>query len=233
MLADVIEETLAYSYFGDDAPLPFRFDPGSDEARLLVVTGDNATGKSFFRQVFSAYCRKNKVAEVMDIGMHRRTEAGMERAFIYGGSDRDNSTGCISLGPVTTAIRTAQGREQDHYVILDEPDLGLSEGYARAMGEYLGQYLVKPNAKTLGFVVMTHSRALAGELFQYLGQYEQVPHSLRMDRLGGQALSMQEWLGSADPKRSVEDLLALPKQNRDLHLRLSALQNERRQSGGE
>lgn len=59
---------------------------------MLIITGDNASGKSFICNGLTSFLRKEKDTEISDcykvlpmlFGMSRRTMPDISRAFIYG-----------------------------------------------------------------------------------------------------------------------------------------------------
>ncbi len=135
---ELVEQCLTLRYFhpedDDDAAIPYVWVPG--DGNLVVVTGENAGGKSFFRRVASSIARlpENKM-EVIPISMEGRRQVAYNvcLAFVYGDEEHD-ATGVNSIRTVLTGISTCQGRETDHVVIWDEPDIGLSEGNAASVG---------------------------------------------------------------------------------------------------
>jgi len=174
---------------------------------VLVVTGDNASGKSFFCKYLRAVLNAEKDTlgriEVMDGGMHRRTRAGIERALMYGDEDRE-STGDLSLGFVLTALRTCRGREHAHILSLDEPDVGLSEGYQTALGDLLYGFADELPAHTAGLVVVTHSRPIVERLIRL------EPHLVR---IGEDQRTTVEWLDQGPLARTIEELQSLHAQS--------------------
>lgn len=202
---DMWEEFLALDEFKDTASMviPSALEIGS-RRDVLVVTGANASGKSLSFLVISQLARglaksEKFGLEIMDIGMGRRTRSGIERAFMFGDEDMD-STGNISIKVVQTAVSTSRGRQGFHYVMLDEPDIGVGEEYHSALGEFLAGFSNPLPETCLGFVVATHSRVIARKLL------EAGASSLR---LGEGAVPMREWIANGTADKSMEELLAL------------------------
>jgi hypothetical protein len=179
--------TLRYFHPEDDEPaaIPYVWVPG--EGNLVVVTGENAGGKSFFRRCAASVARQeeNKKMEVISISMEGRRQVAYNigLVFVYGDEEHD-ATGVNSIRTVVTAISTCQSREADHVVIWDEPDLGLSEGNAASVGSALADFSLALPEHTKGAVVITHRKALVKELLRakphylYLGS-EDAPESLQ------------------------------------------------------
>jgi hypothetical protein len=145
------------------------------------VPGENASGKSFFRRLVTAICREAKV-EAMPISMEGRGgEYGGLRGFIYG-DESWQSTGENSAHTVLAGISTCRSRETPHVVFWDEPDLGLSDGWAAGAGVALREFAADLPKMTYGAFIVTHSRALVRELlpvephFVYFG--DDAPESL-------------------------------------------------------
>lgn len=190
---------------GDEAPLKAHLDAGDDAAKVLVITGSNASGKSFAIRVLAAWLNAEKPkVEPIQVSMRIRTEAGIHRAFMFGPfGDAQDSTGSVSLTAVQGGLRTAKGRETPCWLMLDEPDTGLSEDFGYAMGQYLAQHAnegLGPNCH--GLVVVTHSRELVQGLVDTLSV---TPHFVHVD---DKPLSIKDWL-SAARRRSIDELLGL------------------------
>lgn len=190
-------------FFGSDGPCPARHEPAGAGSRVLVVTGDNASGKSFFCKYLRAILNADRQTwgriEIMDGGMHRRTRAGIERAFMYGDEERE-STGDLSLCFVLTGLRTCRGRETAHILSLDEPDVGLSEGYQMALGDLLHGFAKDLPQHTTGLIIVTHSRPIIERLAPL------APHFVRV---GEDARTTAEWLSDGPTPRSIEELQSL------------------------
>jgi hypothetical protein len=138
--------------------------------------------------------------------MKYRTAPGMHRAFMFGPcGDAEDSTGNVSLGAIKGALRTAEGRDTPTWVMLDEPDTGLADGYCSAMGQYLANFGNRlPLNKCQGFLVVSHSRKLMSSMAFSLNQ---APHVLCLAKYD--ALDVfQAWLED-ERERTVEELLAL------------------------
>lgn len=198
---EFIEDALAQRYFvshpttGAPPIIPAIFVPG--RAPLLLITGPNAGGKSFFRRILNAVCAREKI-EFMGISMEMRTRGGIQAAFVFG-SEEWESTGRLSAGTVLTGINTCRKRDKAHIVCWDEPDLGLSDGYAAGMGRTLAEFISKLPEHTAGAVVTTHSRRLVSGLAHL------EPHYLHLGDADGPA-TLQKWLAFEEPIRDIAEL---------------------------
>lgn len=215
--AEYIENILNLNYFADeefpDLPLSCVFQPGADR-RVLVVTGENASGKSFVSKLMAAGANRDKV-EALTITMNFRTK-GFMPSMILGGLEEDTSTGHLSLNGVIGGVRNCQNRECPHLMLWDEPDIGLSEAYQPAMGEYIGQFLAKLPDNTRGVIITTHSRILVKALVDACGF---MPHHVRFN----DNISLADWMANPPKPRTVEELLLLPKIGRKRWLAIDAI----------
>lgn len=186
--------------FGPEGVCPSSCEFGHD--RLVVITGDNASGKSFFaRHLKVGLEQDGEKVEFIPVSMSMRTSPGMHRVFMFGDEGWD-ATGNISIRSILGAIRTCRGREGKHFLLLDEPDIGLSEAFARALGEHLAQFAMDLPENTVGVAVVSHSRPLVRELMKA------GPTSVRV---GEDQRTLAEWLEHGPLPKSVEDLEELAK----------------------
>lgn len=196
-LADAVADE---EYFGIDGPCPILKEAGNP--RLVLISGENAGGKSFFAKVLSATVRSHeKKIEWMPVSMSMRTQTGMHRVFMFGDEGRD-STGKISLHAVLGGLQTCRGRDNPHVLLLDEPDVGLSEGYQAALGDLLAEFASSMPEKTEALVVVTHSRALAAKL---------MPLGPICIRVGDDRRKTKDWIAEGDLHRTADDIRNLAK----------------------
>jgi energy-coupling factor transporter ATP-binding protein EcfA2 len=136
--------------------IPVHLQPG--HSRLLVITGENATGKSLLRRILQQLARQDEV-EAIAISPEYRQMGGIARAFVYG-DETNQASGQIACHVVTTAIRTSQGREKPHVIILDEPDMGLSDNASAGVAQAIVNYCNEPSPYLGYFAVITHRKAM-------------------------------------------------------------------------
>lgn len=180
------------SYFDDDGPIKVAFDSGHD--KLVIVTGDNATGKSFIRRVYHAVIKLTK-DEVMHLSQEGRCSSGIPSALIYG-DESYNSTGFLTSCTVSTGIRSCKERTTPHYIIWDEPDIGLSEKYAGGVGVEIRKFVENLSEYTQGVIVVTHSKAIVRQLVSLN------PSHLRV----GGCPDLKTWLNRFEEPGSLEEL---------------------------
>lgn len=211
--------------------LPSLFEEGANP-RALLISGENAGGKSLavaiLRQVSNELAElEGGKLEVMDIGMNRRVAAGIERSFIFG-HEATESTGNVSIRTAIRGIENSRDRDHPHWLILDEPDIGVGDGYHRAIGQYLADFASSLHPACMGFAVVTHSRDIAKEI---------VAAGASSLRVGPDLRPVQEWLAHGDRPKSVEDLLALQGEARDTKSKVTRLfemlKAERKQSSAQ
>ena len=209
-MLELLKDCASNSLTADNGgPLYVSLTEGAPESRLAVMVGDNASGKSLMIRFLATLLNAEKT-EPLQVSMKYRTAAGMHRVFMFG-DDQEESTGAVSLHAVEGALHTANRRESPCWVMLDEPDVGLSGSYCRALGTYLANSAnTLPGENFQGMVVVTHSKTLVAAL---LANAKHRPHFLAVgERHQGQ--SAEAWLADTS-ERSVDELLALADKGRD------------------
>ena len=193
-LSTLISSLMETVYFGgDNPPLQAAFDDRS--SKLLIITGDNASGKSYVRKLICFALKKYSKIEPMHVSQQGRCTEGFMRAFMYGDESYE-STGVISCKAVEGGINTCKSRENPHCIIWDEPDIGLSDDYAAGMGVKLREFIEGLPELTWGVVISTHSKVMVQQLV------ELDPSHLR---LGG-CPDLKAWLESKPTPKSLEEL---------------------------
>lgn len=188
-LTQSIIDTLLYF---NDGPIKVNFNSGHE--KLVVVTGDNATGKSFVRRVYHAVIKLTN-NEVMHLSQEGRCSSGIPAAMIYG-DESYNSTGYLTSCTVSTGIRSCKERTTPHYIIWDEPDIGLSEKYAGGVGVEIRKFVENLSEYTKGVIIITHSKAIVRQLVSLN------PSHLRV----GDCLDLKTWLNRIEEPGSLEEL---------------------------
>lgn len=199
MLKTYLKEAQGHTLFSGESPFRVHLSAGADESRVAILAGPNASGKSLLVRLLASRLNQDKV-EPVQVSMRYRTSAGIHRAFMFG-SDEDQSTGATSLYAVTGALACSRGRGSPHWLMLDEPDIGLAEEYAEALGCYFAEYANALPEKAHGFVLVTHSRRMVAAFANALALR---PHFMHLER----PASLDEWL-AAPGSRTVEELLGL------------------------
>lgn len=126
-----------------------------------LCLGDNATGKSLLRKLLQSVLRTQGVSTI-HLSMEGRTSTFSPiRSVIYG-SEQDESTGVCSVNLIRGLAR--QTRTEPFFVILDEPDTGLSDRWVQSVGRELTKYLSSPPEMFRGMLITTHRVVLVREL---------------------------------------------------------------------
>lgn len=161
--ATLLDVILDLAYFqGEDPAIPFRRVDG--EGKVILVVGDNASGKSFCRRIVQAVCQKTKI-ECIPISVEgRRKISYMPWLTMVYGDEEHEATGVNSTNTVLSGIHTSKGRDTKHVIFWDEPDLGLSEAWAAGVGQKLAEFAKNPPEHLQAALIVSHSRALIREM---------------------------------------------------------------------
>lgn len=201
-----VEESAALA----DERSPFHGTITDGDPRVLLIVGENASGKSLAFRLVAQVAGSHGI-EAITLSIRERTGDGtfemarMRRAMIYG-QETTSSTGATSSRVVQSGFHNMLGRPTPCLLGLDEPEIGLSDGYAEALGEYIGQQAQAIAGNACGVMVVTHSRRLAEGLVRGLGAE---PTFVAMLPNGDASTpTLDDWIASRET-RSVEDLLTL------------------------
>lgn len=210
VLADLVRFMCEESVAFDEETSPFSARMDAGDARLVVIVGQNASGKSIMHKMVAGLAHAHRI-EPISLSIRERTGSNespgsMRRQFMYGAEHLD-STGNTTLRTTMKAFDTLEGRTAAAMLLLDEPEHGLSEGFAHAFGELIGRRAAAPGPVACGTMVISHSRALVRGLRVGLGA---APGFVITGEGPG---TLDGWL-EADETRSVEDLLALAETSR-------------------
>lgn len=196
-LLDYILENLRF-FHPDDAidgrvAIPHLLDKGASESRLVLVLGENAGGKSFFRRLIrEATSHKSRRKETKPFRVREMIHLSMEgragthpmpvvQQMIYGGEEW-LSTGDLSADLVTKGIKTASSRDHEVLLYWDEPDVGMSFGCAAGAGLAIKDFIEELPEHIQAVFVTTHSPHLVLALTVGL---EHKPHYLYLGNDNG------------------------------------------------
>jgi len=196
----ILEVATESDVFGQDSPCPIFLEEG-DIPEVWVISGENAGGKSILCKAIQgklqAIAKKdNQPFVAMRVGMDMRTDSGIVRGMMFG-SEQYDSTGNNSVQTALTGLKSARERDELHWLILDEPDIGLGAGYRKALGEAFADFAQNLPEKTLGFMVVTHASEIVGPL---------INAGASSIRVGPDRRPVREWLRDGDLPKSFEDL---------------------------
>lgn len=210
-LADVVADVLERSSMWLHESLPFQACLSVSSPRLVFMAGPNATGKSFLARIVQGFGRAYHNTSPIHVSMTERTGSGladmasMRRAMMFG-DESEHSTGTTSAKTVGSAMYNAAQYAKEgksSLLVLDEPEIGLSEGYAFALGELIARKTQELPPNACGVLVVSHSKPLARGLCDGLGQEPSFVYT------GSGSKSLDEWLEQSE-RFSVEELQALP-----------------------
>lgn len=167
--------------------------------KLIVVTGENATGKSFLRRIFTLGLHEAGI-DYLALSMQKRTTSlgDCSNTFIYG-DESCNATGDCTASSVLGAMRTSLAREEDgkrHAILWDEPDVGLSDSYAAGAALDMVDFLADAPKKLFFAAVTTHRKAMLVELQKHGA------HHIRL----GDKLTLDEVLAAPVKPRRLQEL---------------------------
>ena len=132
--------------------------------KLTIMTGSNASGKSVIRKLMS-----KAIADRLGLEPDKpcvATLSFMTRAGLnsYSGINfmRDSEWTATS----SNSIRLAKGvlKSKDRFIILDEPEIGMGEEMQLAFAQYVNSVKKDVLERSLGLLVITHSRIIVKEL---------------------------------------------------------------------
>ena len=112
--------------FGDERS-PFHCGLAEGDPRILLVTGENASGKSLAFRLVAQLAGSHGI-EPMTLSIRERTGAGtdemarMRRVFIYG-DEETSSTGSTSATVVQSLFRSYAQRNAPALLAFDEPEI--------------------------------------------------------------------------------------------------------------
>lgn len=208
-VGDVIKHTLDRSVFhpfpedhekfpGETA-IPSLYEPG--ESGLVLVLGENAGGKSFFRRILSLVTHRGDdgrysmrkpidpgkfpVQEFIHLSMEGRTAGGFIGACVYGDEGR-RSTGENTAHTVMKAMETADSRAHTNILYWDEPDIGMSAGAAAGAGQAIAKWFPTRSRLNRMVCITSHSTALIRQLVDLK------PHYVFLGDADGPA-TLDEW----------------------------------------
>jgi ABC-type uncharacterized transport system ATPase subunit len=208
ILADIVRYVCEESLMFADERSPFQakaYYP--KQTPVCVIVGENASGKSVFFQVMAGVARREHKLLPVTISIRERTGAGshemggMRRTMMFG-DESEQSTGATSYNVIQSGFHNVSKPDTPAMLLLDEPEIGLSDGYARALGHYIGRQALAAPPSCAGVVVVTHSRSLVDSLCMMAGI------SPLFVNLNPDPVPLLDWL-EKDELRSIDDLKAL------------------------
>lgn len=200
-----------HKLFSDkEGVFPFYYENYGEKAKIIVVTGDNASGKSFLvkdlrscaKKVFGIKSIIVSIKERLNPTIDRDTE---KRRIFCIQDETGKSTGVSSVEVIKRSLSTLEqwSKEDQFILILDEPETGLAQGYEYALGKYIADNIknMQDNPNIAGVVIVSHSKSLVK------GIYES-QNAMSFIHMGREKLMLNEWINKED-KKTVDELLSL------------------------
>lgn len=161
---------------------------------VTILTGDNGTGKSLIRKVLCSSLRNQEnddTIKIADISMEKRTglHAGLGGGGVFLRDVEWVATSDNSLSFLYSLLNSAK----DRYLVLDEPELGMSQDLQKSIGIYLSKRIPETMKENRGVLIITHSREFVRSL-----SVEHVFVNL-------QKKSEEEWLNESAKEIDLDD----------------------------
>lgn len=188
-----------------ETPIFKNFNFKDNDSNVFIIYGDNVSGKSMLTKVLETRLREDGISTRV-VSMGERTTPSMKRVFLFG-EDSSQSTGETSF----TFLKKAFGGmiNDDDEVrtvsIFDEPDIGLSSRYARALGHFFAEQEAKLD-KNKAIVIISHNNDF---LKSFLNHSESNISTLGINTDS----SLEDWIND-DTEYSIDDLLNLTNMGR-------------------
>lgn len=187
-------------FFGTDGPCPVTVETEAPDSGLVVISGDNGSGKSLFLRALKAHlrCMDGNVV-ILASDARARTSSGFERSHIDSADEDGDSIAAVFSTATMRSLASARAVTVPSLLILDEPDIGLSETWSLAIAREIADLAGDMPGPLEGIVVASHNRALVARL-EELG-----PSFLRV---GTDSRSTQQWLAgkAADRQQTVAEM---------------------------
>ena len=161
---------------------------------VTILTGDNGTGKSLIRKVLCSSLRNQEyddTIKIADISMEKRTglHAGLGDGGVFLRDVEWVATSDNSLSFLYSLLNSAK----DRYLVIDEPELGMSQDLQKSIGIYLSKRIPETMKENRGMLIITHSREFVRSL-----SVEHVFVNL-------QKKSEEEWLNESAKEIDLDD----------------------------
>ncbi|HCC22323.1 hypothetical protein A2480_04295 [Candidatus Uhrbacteria bacterium RIFOXYC2_FULL_47_19] len=189
--------------------IPCIYKEGDPDSRVVLVLGDNASGKSYFRRLVEYTVQIGRLTElaripdgkypsdIFEVSPEERMEPGSFAALRYG-DEAMHSTGDSSLQMVSRTIGWIRDAAQkkptrDCIAYFDEPDMGSGLRVAKSIGLLIGSLGAERIPQLKSIFVTSHNPAVVRQLLKA----DSRPHYV--------------FLGDSEGPRTIEDWLEMQK----------------------
>lgn len=137
---------------------------------ITILTGSNGSGKSLVRQQlkYAFQKRYNQTITTVDVSLAKRTSSNASLGALgsFMADDPTNPTSLETYHHIERLFHSFAVKENDHhvYIILDEPEIGMSKESQLSLAKYLKSQLVNIYRHTFGMLIITHSEFFVNEL---------------------------------------------------------------------
>lgn len=169
----------------------FSIDHRSTD-KAVIIFGDNGSGKSLLAKQIKEQCVLNKIKCNL-YNMQLRSSSSFTKSYFFSGGNLV-STSAVSIKSMMNSFK----KEGNPFIIMDEPDVGLSEKYMTAFGQVMAE---KVNRTKRGLALITHSKKVLSAFIKTLnGQFTTI--GVNTD------LSFDQWM-ETDTDATVEEMLSM------------------------
>lgn len=162
--------------------------------KIIILTGENGSGKSLIRKLLP-YQLKDKnggeLVKVASTSMDRRTGLHSE----MGGAGvfcRDTEWVATSENSFSF-IRQIINSVKDRFVVIDEPEIGMSDSLKIALGNWLNKNLPELLDRNQAVMIITHSKELVKQI------------TFTHDFINIQGLTEEEWMNETPKMLDIEE----------------------------
>ena len=187
-----------------------------NQGNAVIIYGENAAGKSLFATLMEIIAKQDKIS-CRSASMRNRTSSGIQQAMIFG-DESSQSTGATSVHVAKLCLTSTLKEEGRAIAFLDEPDVGLSDFYTPAVGEFIAD-MMNDAPDNKGVVLVSHAKTL---IQRFLDTYQGNVSTMGVNT----TLSLSDWLKRSDTA-TVEQLFALRDDESDKNTAIFRSTNKR------
>jgi hypothetical protein len=185
-------------------------DSDNHDDNLILMSGENASGKSIVCRMLARMAAESGI-EHLEVSMGDRNGKNpfdKVRDFARYGEECAESTGYLTFQRILKDRKRLIAGDKDFVFTIDEAELGLSEEYHKALGQFIAETHIAfaETGRCKMFLVCSHSKTLLNGILAALNSK---PSSLLLS-LSGCSTTLYEWLAMPVQHRTIDELLSLP-----------------------